>query len=363
METAFRIALRLIAIALTALASLAAAQRVPASAPAPRWIPPPHVVGRLTAAELGLVINDADPYSVEVGAYYAERRGLRPAQVLHVNLPTRPVLSDSEFLSLREAIAARFGEGIQALALAWASPYAVSCNSITGALALGVDESLCRASCAPSRPSRYFDSPSARPWSDLGLRPSMLMAAGSVEQARALIDRGVAADGSLVRRGRPTVGAWFLTTSDKARGVRAAVYPPPGRLAAAGVDVHVAPAAELAGARHVLLAMTGSVHLDLPPAVDFVAGALADHLTSLGGQLEGRHGQSTALEWIAAGATASYGTVSEPCNHLQKFPHPQLLLLEYLQGATAIEAYWKSVAWPQQGLFVGEPLAAPFARR
>ncbi|HEU4845882.1 MAG TPA: TIGR03790 family protein, partial [Burkholderiaceae bacterium] len=29
-------------------------------------------------------------------------------------------------------------------------------------------------------------------------------------------------------------------------------------------------------------------------------------------------------------------------------------------GATAIEAYWRSVAWPAQGLFIGEPLAAPY---
>jgi uncharacterized protein (TIGR03790 family) len=74
-------------------------------------------------------------------------------------------------------------------------------------------------------------------------------------------------------------------------------------------------------------------------------------------------GQMSALEWIASGATASYGTVSEPCSHLQKFPHPQALLLHYAQGSTAIEAYWKSVAWPQQGVFIGEPLAAPFAKR
>lgn len=37
-------------------------------------------------------------------------------------------------------------------------------------------------------------------------------------------------------------------------------------------------------------------------------------------------------------------------------------MLFYAQGASVIEAYWKSVWWPQQGLFVGEPLAAPFAR-
>ena len=154
----------------------------------------------------------------------------------------------------------------------------------------------------------------------------------------------------------------FLTTNDAARGVRSALYPPPGRLAGVNVDARIAPAETLKDTPRVLLAITGSARLDLSPAIDWVPGALADHLTSIGGALEGRHDQSTALEWIASGATASYGTVSEPCNHRQKFPHPQLLLLHYLRGSTAIEAYWKSVAWPQQGLFIGEPLAAPFAR-
>jgi hypothetical protein len=37
-----------------------------------------------------------------------------------------------------------------------------------------------------------------------------------------------------------------------------------------------------------------------------------------------------------------------------------VLLSQYLRGATAIEAYWKSVAWPAQGVFIGEPLAAPY---
>ncbi|MDY6830138.1 MAG: TIGR03790 family protein, partial [Pseudomonadota bacterium] len=36
------------------------------------------------------------------------------------------------------------------------------------------------------------------------------------------------------------------------------------------------------------------------------------------------------------------------------------LIDHYLNGETLIEAYWKSVASPGQGLFVGEPLARPF---
>jgi len=332
-----------------------------ASASAPRWLTVPRANGRLLPAQIGLVVNGLDPYSVQVGEYYARRRGLAPQQVLRVELPLRGTLSVEEFTALRERIARHFGRSTQALALAWVAPYAVQCNSITGALALGYDGELCQHSCSPSRSSPYFGHPTGRPFTELGLRPSMLLAAGSVEQARALIDRGIAADGSLRVRARPPASALFLATDDAARRVRMRLYPPAGLLRGVGVDVQVAPAAALADAHHVLLAITGSARLDLPPAVDWLPGALADHLTSTGGVLGGETGQSTALEWIASGATASYGTVSEPCNHLQKFPHPQLLLLNYLQGSTAIEAYWKSVAWPQQGLFIGEPLAAPFA--
>ena len=318
---------------------------------------------RLHASQIGLVINTADPYSVKVGEYYALKRGLSPAQVLHVELPLRAGLTVTEFEALRRAIADRFGSGIQALALAWVAPHAVECNSITGALALGFDGELCRHGCSPSKPSPYFNSGSTRPLFDLGMRPSMLLAAPDIDRAMALIDRGVAADGSLLLRGAPPVNAMFLTTDDTARRVRSTLYPRPGRVPGANVDVRVAPAEALKDTPRVLLAITGSARLDLPPVIDWVPGALADHLTSLGGALDGRHDQSTALEWIASGATASYGSVSEPCNHRQKFPHPQLLLLYYLRGSTAIEAYWKSVAWPQQGLFIGEPRAAPFASR
>lgn len=106
---------------------------------------------------------------------------------------------------------------------------------------------------------------------------------------------------------------------------------------------------------------TGLARVGKLETLRFLPGALADHLTSYGGDLLGS-GQMSSLRWLEAGATASYGTVSEPCNHWQKFPHPQILLQHYLSGATAIEAYWRSVAWPAQGLFIGEPLARPYPR-
>ena len=340
-----------------------AAAAASAPPPAVRWGPVPRLAGRITAKDVGLVINSADPYSVEVGEYYAKARKLAPQQVLRVNLPVKAVLTPAEFEGLAEGVASRFGPSIQALALAWVTPFAVNCNSITGALALGYDAGLCAQTCSPSKASLYFNAATVRPFSDLKMRPSMLLAARDVAGAKAMIERGVAADRSLGLRGGGPVQVYFVKTSDRARSVRSVFFPPAGTLRRLGVDVHVESTQAIENVNRMLLYETGLARVDKLDTLTWVPGALADHLTSFGGQLVGASGQMSILEWIGAGATASYGTVSEPCSHVQKFPHPQVLLLHYLQGASALEAYWKSVAWPQQGVFVGEPLAAPFARR
>jgi uncharacterized protein (TIGR03790 family) len=340
-----------------------AASPAQAASATARWISVPRIAGRVTNRELGLVINTADPYSVEVGEFYARERQLAPSQILRVELPLRATLTPSEFKTLADRIEAHFGPTTQALALAWTMPYAVNCNSITGALALGYDDALCSHTCAPSRPSPFFNGATSRPYTDFKMRLSMLLAARDADMAKELIRRGVASDHSLGLRGAPPVHAYFITTPDRARSVRAALFPPPGRNARAGVEVHVEALTALAHADRVLMYLTGLTRVEQLDTLTWVPGALADHLTSIGGQLDEKGSQMTALAWIASGATASYGTVSEPCSHVQKFPHPQVLLLNYAQGSSALEAYWRSVAWPQQGVFIGEPLAAPFSRR
>jgi len=341
----------------------AAAAPVGPTLPPARWHRSPRIAGRLTAKDVAVVINTLDPYSVAVGEYYAQARGLSARQVLRLALPVKPTLTPEEFEVFQATLTAELGPDIQALALAWRQPYAVSCNAITGALALGFDPGLCQRSCEPSRASPYFDKASAKPFSDFRMRLSMLLAASDVAGGKRLIDRGVAADRSLGWRGAPPVQAHFLSTHDRIRSVRAYDFPPAGLLRSQGVALLPAVADRLGDeARRVLIYQTGLFRVAGLEHIDWVPGALADHLTSYGGQLQGQSGQMSAMAWIDSGATASHGAVTEPCSHRQKFPHPQVLLLQYIQGATAIEAYWKSVAWPQQSLFVGEPLAAPFAR-
>jgi uncharacterized protein (TIGR03790 family) len=346
-----------------AAAAATAASGAAAALPAPTWLRVPRLQGRLTAAELGLLINTADPYSVAVGEIYASQRGIPEANIARVVLPVKASLSLGEFTALQAQVQDKLGPQVQALALAWNLPYAVECNSITSALAMGFQPEICRNSCGPSKLSPYFSYVGARPFTDLGLRPAMLLASRSIDDAKALIARGVEADQSLPSFA--SSNAFFVSTPDAARNVRVAQFPPATRLAPWGVNVRRESSQALPSMQRTLLYTTGLVRVEGLASVDWLPGALADHLTSYGGQLDAvsPNGQMSVLDWLQSGATASYGTVSEPCNHRQKFPHPQLLLLFYLQGVTALEAYWHSVAWPGQGVFVGEPLAAPFAAK
>ena len=310
----------------------------------------------LAPEQIAVVVNDADLDSQEVGVYYLHARQVPPENLVHVNIPGKPhKLSADQFHRLRREIEAQLPPGIEALVLMWTAPYAVECNSITAALTMGYDASQCRDSCAPGRQNFYFNSRSRQPQKDFGMRLSMLLPVESVAQAKALIDRGIMSEFRVL-----PAGAYFLTTTDEPRNTRVRFYPKSGTVDARQLTIHTMQANTLQDIADIMFYQIG---LPIVPNLDtlrFLPGALADHLTSFGGDLLGQHGQMSSLRWLEAGATASYGTVSEPCNHWQKFPNPQILLRAYLSGSSAIEAYWKSVAWPTQGLFIGEPLAAPY---
>jgi uncharacterized protein (TIGR03790 family) len=344
-------------------AASGAASAASAVLPERRWVRAPRVHGRLTAHDLGLVINENDPYSVQIGAYYAKARQIPASRILKVRLPVKPTLTPGEFEAFSKEVDTFFGARVQGLALSWRQPFAVNCNAITGALAMGYDHRLCQNTCGISRASTYFGGISTRPHHDHGMRLSMLLAASDVASAKAMIDRGVRSDHTLGLRGALPAQVHYVSTSDRVRSQRRLLFPPAGLVRQFGIEVHLDETEALQNVDRVLLYQTGRERVEHLDTIGFLPGALADHLTSFGGALEPSHGQMTVLSWIDAGATASYGTTSEPCSHLQKFPDPQALLLFYVQGATALEAYWKSVRWPQQGLFVGEPLAAPFSRR
>ncbi len=310
----------------------------------------------LTADQLGVIVNDDDPDSVAIAAYYREKRGIPAANLIHVRFkPGRSTLPREEFDAIKRHVDQITPRQVQAYALTWAQPYRVDCMAITAAFAFGFDPAHCASSCKPTRPSPYFNGATARPFDAHAIRPAMSLAAASVAEAKRLIDRGVASDGS-----NPAGTAYLLSTTDKARNVRAASYPALRAQMQRILPVEIVEANALENRTDVMFYFTGLTHVAALDRNTFLPGAVGDHLTSAGGVLFGGS-QMSSLAWLQAGATGSYGAVVEPCNFPAKFPVPAIVMAHYLQGETLIEAYWKSVQMPGQGLFIGEPLARPFA--
>lgn len=313
---------------------------------------------RILPENTAVIVNDADPSSVQVAQYYLQARNIPKENLIHVyHVNPKPSVTRNQFELLKNTINKQLNDQHKIVVFAWSQPFAVECNSITSAFTLGFDGSICKNSCAATKPNPYFNQPSKKPFEDYHLRLSMLLPSHAFDVAKKVIDQGVSSDGGVFKS-----SAYFLQTSDAARSTRAAFFPKNGlSIPRTGLSVVSMKSDRLLDAKDVMIYQTGVTWVSGLETLNFLPGALADHLTSYGGDLFGK-GQMNVMRWLEAGATASYGTVSEPCNHWQKFPNSVVLLQWYASGASAIEAYWKSVAWPAQGLFVGEPLAAPFAK-
>ncbi len=322
------------------------AQMLPASQPSPA----------LNASDLAVIINDNDPLSRQIGEYYQQQRHIPPNQVVHVRFSANQgILNAAEFKKIKQQVVNQTPEHIQAFALTWVKPFRVECMSITTAFAADFDPAFCASGCTATRNSPYYNSTVTKPFDQHGWRPTMMVAAADFSEAKKLIDRGVAADYS-----HPQGTAYLLKTSDRARSSRAVYFSAIAEKFRPFWPVKYLEQDYIAGHDDVMFYFTGLTVVPHLADNRYPPGAVADHLTSAGAVLSGSK-QMSILEWIKAGVTGSYGTVVEPCNFPQKFSDPEVLLYHYLSGNSLMEAYWKSVAQPGQGLFIGEPLAKPFA--
>jgi len=324
----------------------------PAVAAPPQFLLPKIHLG---PADLAVIVNDDDPLSQRIAAYYQVHRGIPQANMIHVRFPPGDAfMSSTDFAPIKAEVDRNTPPSVQAYALTWAAPYRVGCMSITSAFAFGFNKAYC-SRCAPTKASPYFNSPSLAPYHNFRMRPTIALAGIDFEHVKALIDRGIASDDT-----HPTGTGYLVSTKDKNRNVRAVTYPQVIRATRDWIKMEEVHGNFIRDRRDVLFYFTGLTKVPLLDTLKFVPGALADHLTSGGGRLTNSP-QMSALRWLEAGATGSYGAVIEPCNYTAKFPDPGTAIFWYLRGASLIEAYWKSVAWPGEGIFVGEPLAAPFA--
>jgi uncharacterized protein (TIGR03790 family) len=337
----------------------------------------------IQTSEIAVLINDNDPQSVEVASYYQQVRKIPSRNMIHLNFDQNKIhpgltsnngIDPAEFAALKAQVDAAAGPEIQAFVVSWSRPFRIarfnyySTNySITSAFTFGLDAAyLASNNCAATPVNRYFGSASTSPYTDFGIRPTMMLAGQSTASVKATIDKGLKADRNL-----PGGNGWFVRTADSVRSgprlqdfqATVQTWNHPEALSMIYFDYSKnGGRSEVKNAADILFYQTGSANVSGLNTNTYVPGALADHLTSSGGNLFGTE-QMSALRWLEAGVTASYGTVTEPCAYADKFPAVSVLVKSYFRGNTALEAYTKSVRQPSQGIFVGDPLARPFGTR
>lgn len=335
----------------------------------PRW--------GITPVRLGVIVNGQDPQSVAVGSYYQKARGIPAANVFTVSFtpPDAGILDDGTFAAVKAGLDGAAGPEIQAWAVTWTFPYAVANDAgctmgLSAALAFGFGTQWCNTPANQgdlTAPSPYYDSNSNAPFTDLGIRPAMSIAGATARDAEALIDRGVAADGTA-----PRGTAYLVETGDPVRSDRTPEYlalEQHWNAGATGVTLDLDDTSasvntsgdygQLVGQQDVLFYFIGAFDVPQLATNHYLPGAIGDDDTSYEG-IPGGVIQTNCLQWLAAGVVATYGTVVEPGAPTLKMSDVSVLIPRYLEGETVIEAYWKSVKYPGEGLFAGEPLARPW---
>ena len=323
-----------------------------------------------------VVVNGSSRDSRALGAYYAEKHGLPASHLCTIQVPARATsLSQEEFeRDVRTPIWAHIANHkltgqIHFLVLCMDIPSRVeNDNGITAALFYGYKPTAPDAAkpcnVADQSVNQYFGSEmaytSTAGWNKTNAPIPFLLTAENLEIAKQVVDRAVASTAAF------PAGVFCLYGSgDSARNIRHRTYGAVARhfaLFGQSERLETNAVASPVPARPILGYLTGLAYLpsNLVAAV-FAPGAIADHLTSCAGMIPTPcMNQSSVWDWMRLGATASYGTVTEPCAFEVKFPDP-MLFFWYSRGFTAGEALAMAVRNPYQGLWVGDPLAAPFA--
>ncbi len=323
-----------------------------------------------------IVVNEASPQSMAVGNYYREKRGIHPSQVLGINIATHFTINTANFSNqvlnpiLTSIAASGLRNQIDYMVFSRDIPSRVqlgngetNVNSITSAMFYGYQFSFAPCTLPAYTRSDYYESETAftrsgAPSSNRYYMATMLTA-WDPDQNRRLIDRAMAADSST-----PTGGVYYLVTADTSRNIR---WTQSDRSIYLKHFLDPAPFSRfvrgewIAGQTNVTGYLTGPIDgvVNNIQSNHYAPGALADHLTSFGGFLFDSL-QTSILDWIAAGAGGTYGTVVEPCAITNKFPQARLHFW-YARGFNLGESYYMSVQNPYQGIVLGDPLTAAYA--
>ncbi len=342
-----------------------------------------------TAENVLLVLNEASPISMDIGLYYAQKRGISQSNLLRIKMVTQEEISRKDFERQINAPIANWlqqnfaQDRILYIVLTKGIPIRVAGTSGTHGTVASVDSELTLLyrkmvggqdiPVAGTVKNPYFlgDAPiaQAKQFShathDIYL-VSRLDGYNSAD-VRALIDRGSAPskDGKILldARGEPgTKGdIWLRQAANLLNG-----------MGFSGRVILDTSAKVLTGIKQVLGYYSWGSN---DPAIrirhfgfEFVPGALAGMFVSSDGRTfqesewkigDSGYPQSLAADLIHDGVTGIAAHVAEP--FLEATIRPDILFPSYLSGFNLIESYYLSMPYLSwQTIVVGDPLCAPF---
>lgn len=334
--------------------------------------------------EILLLLNTNSADSVRIGETYARLRKVPQANVVRLSVPEAPAMTADAFRRtiLEPARTEAAARGVAPHVLAWVYapgfPYRIQGDpplSLTGLTLLGGDVPPTNAWMHGNWKSPFYagpDSPGGHVYESRSL--DMLtewMGAGrpvpgwvlaftgerglSVDEAGAMLVRGIDSDST-----RPEGVFCLITNRDVRTQTRAWQFRETvEELESMGFRAKVTNALPRGGPVLAGLLM-GSAEFD-PSGVRLVSGAWVDNMTSFGAAFDVA-AQTKCTAWLAAGAAASGGAVTEPWSAWSKFPHARLFV-HAASGCTALESFYQATRQPLQYLPLGDPLAAPWKPR
>jgi uncharacterized protein (TIGR03790 family) len=325
-----------------------------------------------------VVVNQNSTNSVQLGNYYREQRQVPPQNFLRINwTESNTTWATNDFITtlynplMALLSSGQFSNQIDYVVLSMDIPYQVTApgssaiNSTTSTLFYGFKPDPTNSYNCPMAPgsTNYYAgsegifraTPPINATSNSFL--VMMITSSNLAMAKQIVDSGVMGDSY-----SPTQTVYLVKGPDVDRNVRYwsfdnAIFNTRlrGNYSMVRTNVSI-----FLGFPNIFGYQFGAYSIGMG-GYAFLPGSLVDNLTSYGGLLfQDSGGQLDLLALLAAGAAGSYGTVDEPCNYLEKFPSPQDYFYQ-ARGFSLAECYYMSVTNPYQGVFVGEPLAAPFA--
>ena len=344
------------------------------------------------------VLANADvPESVILARRYAAARALPEGQVCALALPTGASMDlatfESALFSPLEACLGAAAERIEAIVLVRGVPLRVtgfadgrqaSLAAVLGtwrstqlvggaslrALSPGIAATCGTTPCYAARWRNPFRGGTFEPgWEQtrdgVRWRPVLVtrLDGRSFEAAEGLLTSALEAEAA----GGVPGDVLLMEGADGARGVLDVEFPfVLEALAARDVPAEQVPFETDLSDRDLAAFVTGTARLgDAIEGNRFAPGSIVDNLTSLGAvprnfEATGES-QVSIARWVAAGVAGAHGATAEPLNN--SFPSRRFLV-DYVDGSTLAEAYHRNLPFAfWQNLVLGDPMAAPHARR